>query len=69
MTAPGRSGASTALERNLQSERIRTAQAALLRALDLIGVSGATDRELARIIVDHERELRALATLRAGPAQ
>ena len=64
----------TDLERAMRSERIWTAQslplaqagAALLRALDLIGVS---NRDIAQIIVDHERELRALATLRAGPAQ
>ncbi len=56
----------TELERAFQSERIRTAQAALLQALDLIGVCGVRDRDLAEIIVDHERELRALATLRGG---
>jgi selenocysteine-specific translation elongation factor len=59
---------STQLERALQTKRIRTAQAALLRALDLIGEPEVTDHDLARIIVDHAFELRALGTLRGRAA-
>jgi hypothetical protein len=45
--------------RSIEARHMRGA-AALMEALELIGATGVTDHDMARVIVDNELELRSM---------